>query len=233
LNEEEKVIWKVRDWKRLGSERVERRLTNRDRRLVKLPREAGIVPLREFEGRDLLNEERKISWRVRDWKRLGSEREERRLTNRCRRLVKYPREAGIVPMREFEDRSLLNEEGKDSWRVRDWKRLGSEREERRLTNRFSRLVKFPREAGIVPMREFEDRYLLNEEGKIIWRVRDWKRLSSERVERRLTNRFSRLVKFPREAGIDPMREFEDKSLLNEEGKIFGRSEIGRDWVLRE
>jgi hypothetical protein len=72
-------------------------------------------------------------------------------------LVKYPREAGIVPMREFEDKSLLDEEGKDSWRVRDWKRLGSERVERRLTNRRCRLVKYPREAGIVPLREFEGR----------------------------------------------------------------------------
>jgi hypothetical protein len=34
------------------------------------------------------------------------------------------------------------------------------------------LVKYPREAGIVPMREFENRYLLNEEGKIIWKVRE-------------------------------------------------------------
>jgi hypothetical protein len=45
-------------------------------------------------------------------------------------LVKYPREAGIDPMREFEDRYLLDEEGKDSWRVRDWESLSSERVER-------------------------------------------------------------------------------------------------------
>jgi hypothetical protein len=116
---------------RLGSERVERRLTNRDRRLVKLPREAGVDPLRKFEDRYLLDEEGKIIWKVRDWKRLGSERVERRLTNRSWRLVKYPREAGIIPLREFEDRSLLDEEGKIIWKVRDWKRLGSERAERK------------------------------------------------------------------------------------------------------
>jgi hypothetical protein len=75
---------------------------------------------------------------------------------------------------------------------------------------------------------------LNEEEKVIWKVRDWKRLGSERVERRLTNRFSRLVKLPREAGIVPMREFEDRYLLNEERKIIWKvREIGKDWVLRE
>jgi hypothetical protein len=46
------------------------------------------------------------------------------LTNRSWRLVKLPREAGIVPMREFQDRSLLDEEGKDSWRLEIGREIG-------------------------------------------------------------------------------------------------------------
>jgi hypothetical protein len=118
LNEEEKVIWKVRDWKRLSSERVERRLTNRYRRLVKFPREAGIVPMREFEGRDLLNEEEKVIWKVRDWERLSSERREK--------IDEQILEIGQIPKRSW-DRSIekvrgqisVNEEGKIIWKVRE------------------------------------------------------------------------------------------------------------------